>query len=68
MKLLIYGTGVLGSLYAARLHAAGHTVTLLARGQRLVDLLAGTSTDQVIASSMLRLSRWTVGASCPTRP
>jgi len=40
MKILIYGAGVLGSLYAARLHAAGHSVTVLARGQRLVDLRA----------------------------
>jgi 2-dehydropantoate 2-reductase len=40
MKILIYGAGVLGSLYAARLHAAGHSVTLLARGQRLADLRA----------------------------
>jgi 2-dehydropantoate 2-reductase len=40
MKILIYGAGVLGSLYAARLHEAGHTVTLLARGQRLADLRA----------------------------
>ena len=40
MKILIYGAGVLGSFYAARLHTAGHTVTLLARGQRLADLRA----------------------------
>jgi 2-dehydropantoate 2-reductase len=40
MKLLIYGAGVLGSLYAARLQAAGQTVMLLARGQRLADLRA----------------------------
>ncbi len=38
MRILVYGAGVLGSLYAARLHEAGHDVTLLARGQRLADL------------------------------
>jgi 2-dehydropantoate 2-reductase len=38
MKILIYGAGVLGSLYAAKLQAAGHEVWLLARGQRLADL------------------------------
>ncbi|MBN2472538.1 MAG: ketopantoate reductase family protein [Anaerolineae bacterium] len=38
MRILFYGAGVLGSLYASRLHAAGHDVTLLARGQRLADL------------------------------
>ena len=38
MKILVYGAGVLGSLYAARLQAAGQDVTLLARGQRRADL------------------------------
>src|SRR5919199_1129872 len=38
MHILVYGAGVLGSLYAARLHEAGHTITILARGQRLVDI------------------------------
>lgn len=38
MKILVYGAGPLGSLFAARLHEAGHTVSLLARGQRLADL------------------------------
>ncbi len=38
MKILVYGAGVLGSLYAGRLQATGHEVTLLARGQRSVDL------------------------------
>ncbi len=40
MKILIYGAGVLGSLYAARLQEAGNDVSLLARGQRLADLRA----------------------------
>jgi 2-dehydropantoate 2-reductase len=38
MRIMIFGAGVLGSLYAARLQDAGHDVTLLARGQRLRDL------------------------------
>lgn len=38
MKILVYGAGPLGSLFAARLHEAGHDVSLLARGQRLADL------------------------------
>jgi len=38
VKVLIYGAGVLGSLYAARLHASGQDVSILARGQRLEDL------------------------------
>ena len=40
MKTLVYGAGVLGSFYAARLQEAGHDVSLLARGQRLADLKA----------------------------
>lgn len=38
MRILVYGAGVQGSLYAARLHERGHDVALLARGQRLRDL------------------------------
>jgi ketopantoate reductase len=38
MKILVYGAGPLGSVFAARLHEAGHEVALLARGQRLADL------------------------------
>ena len=38
MKILVYGAGVLGSLYAARLHASGQDVSILARGQTLEDL------------------------------
>ena len=35
MKLLVYGAGVCGSLFAAHMHEAGHDVSLLARGERL---------------------------------
>lgn len=38
MKILFYGAGVIGSLYAARLQNAGCEVSILARGQRLTDL------------------------------
>jgi 2-dehydropantoate 2-reductase len=37
-KILVYGAGPLGSLFAARLAQGGHHVSLLARGQRLADL------------------------------
>lgn len=37
-KILIYAAGVLGSVYAVRLHDAGHDVTLVARGARLAHL------------------------------
>jgi len=38
MRFLIFGAGVLGSLYAARLKQAGHDVTILARGERLREI------------------------------
>jgi 2-dehydropantoate 2-reductase len=38
MNVLVYGAGVLGSLYAARLQESGQNVSLLARGQRLQDI------------------------------
>lgn len=38
MKILIYGAGVIGSLYASKLKESGEDVTLLARGRRLEDL------------------------------
>lgn len=38
MKILVYGAGVIGSVYAAYLHEAGHEVSILARGGRLADI------------------------------
>lgn len=38
MKVLVYGAGPLGSLFAARLYEADHEVSLLARGPRLAEL------------------------------
>ena len=38
MKLLVYGAGNIGSLYAAKLIDAGHDVTILARGARLQEI------------------------------
>jgi 2-dehydropantoate 2-reductase len=38
VKILVYGAGVIGSLYAGQLHAGGHRVTVLARGDRLSEL------------------------------
>lgn len=38
MKILVFGAGVLGSLYAARLQEAGNDVTILARGKRYEDI------------------------------
>jgi len=38
MRILVFGAGPLGSLLAARLHQGGQQVTLLARGERLLQL------------------------------
>ena len=38
MRILVYGAGPLGSLFAAKLQQGGHGVSILARGQRLADL------------------------------
>ncbi len=38
MRILVLGTGVIGSVYAGKLLEAGHEVVLLARGSRLADL------------------------------
>jgi len=40
MKILVYGAGVLGSLYAARFYQCGYDVTLLARGKRYDEINA----------------------------
>ena len=38
MKILFYGAGVIGSLYAARLRDSGQDVSILARGDRLATI------------------------------
>jgi ketopantoate reductase len=38
VRILVYGAGPLGSLFAARLREGGNAVSILARGQRLADL------------------------------
>jgi 2-dehydropantoate 2-reductase len=38
MKILVYGAGVIGTLYAARLQRSGHDVTVLARTSRRADI------------------------------
>jgi 2-dehydropantoate 2-reductase len=38
MNILVYGAGVIGTLYAAQLQEGGHRVTVMARGARLADI------------------------------
>lgn len=40
MNVLIYGAGVIGSIFAGKLALAGHNVTVLARGRRLDEIKA----------------------------
>ena len=39
MKILIYGAGVIGSIFAGKLALAGNDVTVLARGKRFEELV-----------------------------
>lgn len=39
MKILVYGAGVVGSYFAARLKEKGHRVSILARSKRLLQIL-----------------------------
>jgi 2-dehydropantoate 2-reductase len=38
VKVLVYGAGVIGTLYGAKLADAGHKVTVIARGRRFADI------------------------------
>ena len=38
MRILVYGAGNIGSLYAALLAESGQDVSILARGKRLADI------------------------------
>jgi 2-dehydropantoate 2-reductase len=52
VKILVFGAGVIGSLYAAKLAQRGHCVTVLARGQRLADIRQyGLVLDDILRAS-----------------
>jgi len=38
MKFLIYGAGVIGSIFAGKLYSGGHDITMLARNKRFEEL------------------------------
>lgn len=38
LNILIYGAGVIGSIFAAKLHLSGQNVTILARGKRFDEI------------------------------
>ena len=62
MKILVYGAGVLGSLYAARLKEAGHDVTILARGKRFEEI----QTQGIVLEHALNGKRTTTAVAATT--
>lgn len=66
MRILVYGAGPLGSLFAAQLHEAGHDVTILARGQRLADICEhGIVIHNVVSDETLQTPVRAVEALAP---
>jgi 2-dehydropantoate 2-reductase len=51
VKILVYGAGVIGTLYAARLQQGGHCVTVVARGPRLTHIRRyGLALEDVVSN------------------
>lgn len=65
MKILIFGAGVIGSLYGALLAEAGHEVSLYARGARLKSLqengLRYRKNAQIFADSLFFFGKNEIG-------
>ena len=56
MRIAVLGVGVIGSIYAAKLAAAGHNVTLVARGPRKRELeSSGLQLEDALSGATLRL-------------
>ena len=52
MEILVYGAGVIGSVYANRLSSGGHQVTMLARGERLAAIRQnGLAIEDVVSGA-----------------
>jgi 2-dehydropantoate 2-reductase len=65
MKILVYGTGVIGTIYAARLQAAGHQVSVLARSSRLRDVQSyGLRLEDVVSGARTTIHAATVERLC----
>lgn len=66
MRFLIYGAGVIGSIFAGRLAAAGFDVTVLARGGRLEEIeRRGIVLKSVFGGSEKRIPVNTIAALEP---
>ncbi len=52
MDILVYGAGVIGTLYGAKMQLAGHRVTVLARSERCAAIQAqGLSIEDVVSGA-----------------
>lgn len=56
MNILVYGAGVIGTLYAARLQQAGHHVTVRARAPRLDQI----KRHGLLLENMVNGSQWAI--------
>ncbi len=66
MKILIYGAGVIGTLYAAKLRNSGNQVAVLARGERLRDIRrSGLVLENVVSGALSKTQVDTVERLAP---
>jgi 2-dehydropantoate 2-reductase len=63
VRVLIYGAGVIGRLYAGKLADAGHKATVVARGQRLADIRQ----HGLVLEDIVHDRRWTVQVEAAER-
>ncbi len=69
MRILIYGAGVIGTLYGAKLRDAGHEVVALARGKRLQDIArCGLAIHEVVTGAGQAIPVRSINALAPNDP
>jgi 2-dehydropantoate 2-reductase len=57
VRILIYGAGVIGTVYGARLEQAGHEIVVLARGERLQNVRASGLVIENVTTGKRQVSR-----------
>jgi 2-dehydropantoate 2-reductase len=66
VRILVFGAGVIGSVYAVKLLQAGHEVVMLARGRRLSDLQThGLVLEEATSAKRTVLAVQSVGELAP---
>jgi 2-dehydropantoate 2-reductase len=66
VRILVFGAGVIGSVYAVKLLQAGHEVVMLARGRRLSDLQThGLILEEAESGNRTVLAVQSVGEPAP---